>query len=70
MSYQGLPKHVHGLNMGVGVKKLILNYIGTAITYEKKIYIFLDSREMYFDYTRWVFNSIRNLTPDTISWLL
>jgi len=46
-----LPKHVHGLNMSVGVKKLILNYIGTAITFERKIYIFLDSREMYFDYT-------------------
>ena len=49
-----MPKHVHGLNMSVGVKKLILNYIGTAITFERKIYIFLDSREMYFDYTRWV----------------
>merc|ERR1712168_159100 len=46
-----LPKHVHGLSATGGPKKLILNFIGAAQTYEKKIYVFLDSREMYFDYT-------------------
>lgn len=46
-----LPKHVHGLSATGGPKKLILNFIGAALTYEKKIYVFLDSREMYFDYT-------------------
>ena len=49
-----LPKHVYGLTGTEDPKKLILNFIGAALTFEKKIYVFLDSREMYFDYTRLV----------------
>ena len=48
-----MPKHIYGENLCGGPKKLILNYIGAALTFDKKIYIFLDSREMYFDYTRY-----------------
>ena len=51
-----MPKHAFGPNMFAGTKKLLLNFIGTALTYEKKIYVFLDSREMYFDYSRFTRN--------------
>jgi len=59
-----LPKHVHGLTADGSAKKLILNFIGAALTYEKMIYVFLDSREMYFDYTSAYLGEEENGPPE------
>lgn len=58
-----LPKHVFGPELFEGKKKLLLNFIGAALTFEEKIYIFLDSREMYFDYSSPYLSEEENGTP-------